>query len=338
MRGCAAAWVPPAPTARAWKPLMSDVSFGWALVGAGIMGQRMARQLGNEPALRLRSVWDPSPAAMSAWPAEMQAASLEAALEAPGVRWVYVASPPTAHLAAAQAARLRGLPVFCEKPLATSMPDIEAMSVLASHAPGSMAVNFPFAYSPVWPRLAQARDHLGQGEAMAVSIRLRMKAWPRPWQQGAHGWLSEPGLGGGYAREVLSHFLFLALRLGGTLGFTHWTSRHDPRGMETQISAQGSCGRSPLTVDTALAGEADDDNQLRLDWPGHAGSHAALVDWGDFVDGSGRCTPQHPEMAVAPALLAWLKGLPPHPTRGALATFEEAAQVARWIETLRAVR
>lgn len=317
---------------------MSDASFGWALVGAGIMGQRMARQLGNEPALRLRSVWDPSPAAMSAWPAEMQASSLEAALEAPGVRWVYVASPPTAHLAAVQAARLRGLPVFCEKPLATSMPDIEAMSVLASNAPESMAVNFPFAYSPVWPRLAQARDHLGQGEAMAVSIRLRMKAWPRPWQQGAHGWLSEPGLGGGYAREVLSHFLFLALRLGGTLAFTHWTNRHDPRGMETQISAQGTCGRSPLTVDTALAGEADDDNQLRLDWPGHAGSHAALVDWGDFVDGSGRCTPQHPEMAVAPALLAWLKGLPPHPTRGALATFEEAAQVARWIETLRAVR
>src|SRR5690348_8183551 len=92
-----------------------------AVIGLGVMGQRMLARLADHPRLRARVAWDASAAAVEAarreHPALEVAAGVEAAIAAPGLACLYIATPPAAHMTLAEQAFDRGLAVFCEKPL-----------------------------------------------------------------------------------------------------------------------------------------------------------------------------------------------------------------------------
>ncbi|MBQ0826897.1 Gfo/Idh/MocA family protein [Streptomyces tagetis] len=95
---------------------------GVAVLGAGHMGadhvRRLDRTVGGA---RVVAVADPDPARAEAAVAGVAGAKAlteaEAALDAPGVEAVLIASPGEAHEAALLAAFARGLPVLCEKPM-----------------------------------------------------------------------------------------------------------------------------------------------------------------------------------------------------------------------------
>ncbi|MGW1532752.1 Gfo/Idh/MocA family protein [Streptomyces aureus] len=100
---------------------MSEL-LGVAVLGAGHMGADHVRRLDRVVSgTRVAAVADPDIDRAKEAVAGIDGASVhaeaEAALDAPGVRAVLIASPGPAHEEALLAAFTRGLPVLCEKPL-----------------------------------------------------------------------------------------------------------------------------------------------------------------------------------------------------------------------------
>lgn len=95
---------------------------GVAVLGAGHMGADHIRRLDQVVSgARVAAVADPDPARAKEAVAGLDGVSVhteaEAALAAPGVEAVLIASPGPAHEEALLAAFARGLPVLCEKPM-----------------------------------------------------------------------------------------------------------------------------------------------------------------------------------------------------------------------------
>ncbi|WP_055697621.1 Gfo/Idh/MocA family protein [Streptomyces silaceus] len=115
---------------------MSDL-LGVAVLGAGHMGADHVRRIGGRVGgARVVAVADPDTARAEAAVAGREGVSVHrealAALSAPGVDAVLVASPEAAHEEALLAACARGLPVLCEKPLT---PDaVSALRVVEAEA------------------------------------------------------------------------------------------------------------------------------------------------------------------------------------------------------------
>ncbi|MGW7165200.1 Gfo/Idh/MocA family protein [Streptomyces sp. NPDC054884] len=115
---------------------MGDL-LGVAVLGAGHMGADHVRRLDRVVSgARVAAVADPDAARAEEAVAGLEAvtvhAEAEAALDAPGVEAVLIASPGPAHQEALLAAFARGLPVLCEKPM---VPDTAgALRVLEAEA------------------------------------------------------------------------------------------------------------------------------------------------------------------------------------------------------------
>ncbi|MEU5182597.1 Gfo/Idh/MocA family oxidoreductase [Streptomyces longwoodensis] len=142
---------------------MSEL-LGVAVLGAGHMGADHVRRLDRVVSgARVAAVADPDTAR-----AEEAAAGIEgvtghaeaaAALDAPGVEAVLIASPGPAHEEALLAALARGLPVLCEKPM---VPESEgALRVVEAEARGGRRlaqVGFMRRYDAEYRRLKRVLD------------------------------------------------------------------------------------------------------------------------------------------------------------------------------------
>lgn len=313
---------------------MSDANtepLGFAVVGTGIMGRRMLTALQQPSAFRVAALWDPQPAALQQAaglaPGARLAASLEDLVSDPAVQLVYIATPPAFHLAGVDAALAAGRACLCEKPLAHSPQDVAALRQRVRAAGLPFAVNFPFATSSA---ACGMRDIVARGELGVVQsacITLRFAQWPRPWQMGASSWLAGPAEGG-FTREVLSHFVFQALRLFGLMQ-PHAVQLQRAEGQcETSLRATLQHGNVAVEVDAAVAGDVADQNRFEV-----VGSRAtvALSQWsrlewqGQVLERADGTT------TMLGALARTLRGLAPSQ---ALATVDEAAAVADCVEAL----
>ncbi|MER6347142.1 Gfo/Idh/MocA family protein [Streptomyces sp. NPDC001595] len=115
---------------------MGDL-LGVAVLGAGHMGADHVRRLDTVVSgARVAAVADPDPDRAARAVAGLDGVAVrtetEAALDAPGVDAVLIASPGPAHEEALRAAFARGLPVLCEKPM---VPESEgALRVVEAEA------------------------------------------------------------------------------------------------------------------------------------------------------------------------------------------------------------
>lgn len=108
---------------------------GYAVVGTGYFGAELARILDAIPGARVVAVHDPGDA--DAVAAELGCDvenDLDALLSRPDVTAVIVASPNHAHAEAVAAAVSHRVHVFCEKPVALSYADCDAMVTAAAEA------------------------------------------------------------------------------------------------------------------------------------------------------------------------------------------------------------
>lgn len=301
------------------------------VIGAGIMGTRIIEAMRGHGGYEVAAVYDPQPQALqrarAIEPNLRVAASAEELANLPGLDAIYIASPPGWHLAHMRAAFICRLPVLCEKPLASSLADANAIAALAREAALPCAVNFPFACSPACVRLAQAAASGMLGRIEQAKVTLRFSHWPRAWQEGASGWLASPDQGG-FTREVLSHFLFLALRLFGPLELASARLQREPGKTETRLAARLLHASGTLVVDAAVEGDIADSNRLEL--RGSRGT-GVLSDWYRLE------LPEAPPIertSPTPALLdAFARMLDGEPDHG-LATVGEALAVARLVEAL----
>ena len=112
-----------------------------ALIGIGMMGSEHAAILAASPGADLVVGCDLDPDAAARLPSGTRfTTSLSDALDTPGLEAAFVATPPAHHATAVAAATARGLAVFCEKPIAGSLADADAIVGLAERAPGTAPI------------------------------------------------------------------------------------------------------------------------------------------------------------------------------------------------------
>ncbi len=191
-------------------------SHGVGIIGLGAVGRRFVEQYQQHDAFELVAVWDASPEANESARADLGApvvASAAAVIEHDGVDVVYIAVPPLAHEQYVDAALAAGKAIFCEKPLGVDDVRSEAMTARVDAAGARAAVNFVFASAPSASALGALIADGRAGDVVGAELRLHFREWPRPFQADA-AWLRDRDQGG-WTREVISHFVFLAERLFG---------------------------------------------------------------------------------------------------------------------------
>ena len=116
---------------------------------------------------------------------------------------VVIATPPVLHLPILKAAMAVGCHVVCEKPLATSSAEAQAMMAAAATAPGLAITSFNWRFAPAMQRMKQMVDAGHLGRVFHVNARWFNPAWvdastAPTWRmdrtQAGHGALGDMGV------------------------------------------------------------------------------------------------------------------------------------------------
>ena len=312
----------------------------FAIIGLGIMGRRMLENAVRHPEFEVSGVWDPSPDAIAKTRALLPnapiAQSAQAAMQDANV--VYLACPPGPRKTYALEAAANGQGVFMEKPLGTDNAQSRDLLTQLEKARLPSVVNFTQAASRGFEELSRAIQAGEVGELLGIDIVVNYPAWPRAWQKEAD-WLRFRHEGG-YTREVISHFLFLAGRYLGPLTLQHASPRYpqDPSLCELDMLARlTTADGRPVTVTATTGGNQPDRQEVtvrgsRLNyqfrefsqlWRSDGGAWTEAIDW----------THEDPRTNALQRQLSevdrWLKGQPHK-----LATAQEALAVQELIEAM----
>lgn len=241
------------------------------VIGLGVMGQRMLARMEGHERLRAVRVWDANPAALAQvrqrWPDLRAASSPESLIQDAGLHSLYIATPPAAHMQLSNLAFDAGLSVFCEKPLTVDFEAARHTIERIARERRRAAVNFSLASSAglgVLQRTFGVASKRPLGDLQSVELELAFAAWPRPWQSAAGAWLSQRGEGG-FAREVLSHFIFAIQRVLGPCAVQSSIVDYPDDGLsaETGLKAQLDASGVPVRIWARVGGGLADYNCMR---------------------------------------------------------------------------
>ena len=193
----------------------------WGIAGFGwVARDHMApglRAAGGD----LVAVADPSPAARAAAEARGARAytGMEEMLAAEQLDAVYVATPNHLHLLAVRAAAEAGVAVLCEKPMAASLADAEAIAQAVERAGVLGGVAFDQRRHPAHAALRDAIAAGAIGRPAAVRIAYCCwvdPLWRPPGDAGGPNWRADPqAAGGGAVVDLAPHGLDLVDALLG---------------------------------------------------------------------------------------------------------------------------
>lgn len=312
----------------------------FAIVGLGIMGRRMLENVLRHHAFEISGLWDPSADSVARTcallPNAPVAPSAEAAMD--GAHVVYLACPPGPRKNHALRAAANKQGVFMEKPLGTDNRQSQDLVAQLTKASLPSVVNFTQASSRGFAELRRAIDAGETGDLLGIDIVVNYPAWPRAWQKDAD-WLRLRDEGG-YTREVISHFLFLAGRFLGPLSLLHASPRYpnDPALCELDILARlETASGLPVTVMGTTGGMQPDRQEVTVRgsrmsyqfrefyqlWRSDGHSWQEALDWSAEDPRTSALQRQLTEVDK------WLKGQPHK-----LATVEEALAVQELVEAM----
>jgi predicted dehydrogenase len=308
-----------------------------AIIGLGIMGQRMLEHMMLHPGFSVTAIWDPDAqacqAAQKLAPSARLVSNASDAIAAADL--VYLACPPAPRKAYALAAANQGKAVFLEKPLGIDVEESRDLvqQLTASGVPS--AVNFTQAAGAALTDVSAAAKAGALGDLMGVDIVVTYAQWPRAWQRDAD-WLRFRNEGG-MTREVISHFLFLSERILGPLELV-WARPDYPAAgdlCETHVAARliNNAGL-PVTIMGSVGGAQPDRQEVTI--KGSKTSRRIADFYRDLVSSGGEFTSSTPDPADprATSLKAQLDDLAllmdAKPNR--LATIQEALKVQILVE------
>ena len=188
----------------------------FAIVGTGIVGERIINQLRNNDAALIVALFDENNKRLQemADTYGLYAASSYEEVLALKPNWIYIGTPPVSHAALSTEALAKGLNVLCEKPLAHNVADGLIMSSAASGKSTQTAMHFPLIYSPSVRHMMKLVNEGEIGEIVRIELQTYFPHWPRVWQQ--NPWIASREQGG-FTREVFPHYLQLMYRMFGEL-------------------------------------------------------------------------------------------------------------------------
>ena len=310
-----------------------------AIIGLGIMGQRMLAHMRLHRDFKPDYLWDPDQSAChQAMVLDPQSKIMNSASDAISkADLVYLACPPAVREPYALAAAKAGKALFLEKPFGIDLNDSARLMAQLQAYDVPVAVNFTQASGAALTDLLAAQERGDMGTLLGVDIVVTYPDWPRQWQKDAD-WLRFRAEGG-MTREVISHFLFFTERVLGPLSLAsaHTTYPDDPSLCETAVLARLTSGTGQQVSILATIGGAQPDRQ-EFTVKGTKTSRRvtdfhkdAISDGGDFI--ALREPPQDPR---AISLKAQLDDLSLHlvakPNR--LATMEEAFRIQTLVESI----
>jgi predicted dehydrogenase len=178
-----------------------------AILGGGQMGENVIRHLRGSPLVRSIMVFDRHPERMEFLKQRHgteTSESLEQILEDPELKLVFVTASNNAHKDLTVAALAAGKAVMCEKPMATTLKDAEAMVDAADRTRGFLQIGFELRYSHLY---TQVKDWIDQG-ALGRVVNTHCFYCSSAW--GRHDvWRAAAKSSGGMFGEKLSHYVDL---------------------------------------------------------------------------------------------------------------------------------
>ena len=310
-----------------------------AIIGCGIMGQRMLEEMYKHPDYNPTHIWDPCKAACAKAqliaPHAKVVQSAQAAISQ--AELVYLACPPISRKKYALNAAYLGKSIFLEKPLGVDINESEDLVKGLRAYDVAAVVNFTQAAGRALQGVSQAAADGSMGDIIGIDIVLTYATWPRAWQKEAD-WLRFRKEGG-MTREVLSHFLFFSERILGPLSLNCAMPSYpkDPTLCETALLARLNSSRGQSVNILASVGGAQPDRQ-ELTVKGSQKSRRITDFYLDTVSDGMPFTElyAHPVDPRADSLKAQLDELllclrrKPH----RLATIDEALRVQKLIESM----
>ena len=192
---------------------------GWGVIGAGGIADRRTIPEGIIPATNARLV-----GVMSSGRERGDAVAAKYGVRAYGtvaelladseIGAVYIATPNHLHHDQCLAAAAAGKHVLCEKPLALTSAEAEAMANACRKAGVLLGAGFMMRFNPYHQRI---REMIANGElGTIVFCRAQLTCWYPPMD---HAWRQDPSLGGGGAiMDLTVHCLDLLEMLLGPIG------------------------------------------------------------------------------------------------------------------------
>jgi predicted dehydrogenase len=188
----------------------------WGIAGCGwVARDYVAPAICDATNGVLAALYDPVPAALAHASALFPSATPYGDL-APflgGIDCVYVAAPNDAHRCLVEAAARAGVPVLCEKPMATNLADAHAMVAACERAGVLYATAFDQRFHPAHQRLASLIEDGSLGTVTAV--RIVYCCWVGADFAGDNWRIDPARAGGGALIDLAPHGLDLAAFLLG---------------------------------------------------------------------------------------------------------------------------
>lgn len=142
------------------------------VVGLGMIGRHHAAVLAEASFSQLLACCDIDSAAVANAPTGVPVlADLSEALSLTGLEAVIVCTPQHTHREVVCEALARGLHVMCEKPIAASIADAEAMIASASQSRGSLVIGHTLRFDPNYLAVLAAASGGRLGRVLSLSAR-----------------------------------------------------------------------------------------------------------------------------------------------------------------------
>ena len=197
--------------------MLSQGGLKWGIAGCGwVVRDFVGPAIQASRNGRVAALFDPDPVSLHRARQQFSAPAtgdLDAFLATPGLGAVYVAAPNHAHRPLVEAAARAGLPVLCEKPMATTLEDAQAMVDACARAGVRYATAFDQRFHAAHRALAEliAEGRLG----IVTAVRIVYACWlPADWA--GDNWRIDPRrAGGGALMDLAPHGLDLVAYLLG---------------------------------------------------------------------------------------------------------------------------
>lgn len=299
------------------------------IIGAGIVGERIIKQIQEEEGVEIVAVFDENSRRLQ----DLQnvygvpaAESLDEILYSKA-DWVYIGTPPASHEEIAGLAADAGINILSEKPLAHNAEAGERMVQAVTENRVRSAMHFPLMYSAAVHEMAKLAKTGSIGDIVRVELQTVFPVWPRPWQQTP--WIGSR-LEGGFIREVFPHYLQLIERIFGGISIAaHQVTYPEQSDLcETGLLAHGMVNETIPLLLTGLSGVGQKE-LLQFKIYGSKGV-LTLENWSQlFIAKEQRERVQLTDFSEVPSLFEEMKAM-----STALVPFEEGLSIQRHIDQL----